>query len=544
MNPANATALYLSACRSAMRCDGRDPEATRELCAVLPFFRDALSCLVCGNLLQDPIAPTNSTCQHYVCKGCKGKRMSIRPSCSWCKDYEQFEENRQLAILVECYRKLCEYISDSPLLDQIASCDGGSPEVMFMLEEVLGFKAEVEESEVADGPRLTMMLPSKFEEDDNDEDSPQKSDVRLKDSEVPSSGNVYDGIAPSKVTADKNIEAPSCELSVKTEVCDLMISGDLCIDYESVNSNGETALFSVEEVLENLESGTFVKDAFDAVQRDAVHLAPMLADAQQSGLSTGSVSQPQKPQFGISCSAATPRTMRLNRKRSHSESDSEKIKPLPIASFMDEPPVASPAPLTETDEPKGPQQPFAKVPNGDVLKVNKTLVVTSKNFPKIAQVGHKKVCGKAKSRKPKDKKERLLSGNVSPVSPVKMGKKTKEKKGCKCGRATQNPSVLTCRGQRCPCYSTRKACLDCICRGCQNSYMPNGEKKLAAFAVPEKALEQTRLTLGINYASILNVPTNSGIVSLTTNSSIASFLGATPHSDHNFSETLGMQFNC
>ncbi|XP_042288410.1 zinc finger protein 436-like [Thunnus maccoyii] len=58
--------------------------------------------------------------------------------------------------------------------------------------------------------------------------------------------------------------------------------------------------------------------------------------------------------------------------------------------------------------------------------------------------------------------------------------------GCTCGRTTQNPSVLTCRGQRCPCYSKRKACLDCICQGCQNSYMADGEKKLGAFAVPEK----------------------------------------------------------
>lgn len=32
--------------------------------------------------------------------------------------------------------------------------------------------------------------------------------------------------------------------------------------------------------------------------------------------------------------------------------------------------------------------------------------------------------------------------------------------------------------------------------------MANGEKKLEAFAVPEKALEQTRLTLGINLTSI------------------------------------------
>ncbi len=49
-----------------------------------------------------------------------------------------------------------------------------------------------------------------------------------------------------------------------------------------------------------------------------------------------------------------------------------------------------------------------------------------------------------------------------PVAHESGVQKAQEKKGCKCGRATQNPSVLTCRGQRCPCYSNRKACLDSL----------------------------------------------------------------------------------
>lgn len=48
MNPVNATSLYLSACRSVLQCDAGDPETYAELYRVLPFFRDSLSCLVCG----------------------------------------------------------------------------------------------------------------------------------------------------------------------------------------------------------------------------------------------------------------------------------------------------------------------------------------------------------------------------------------------------------------------------------------------------------------------------------------------------------------
>ena len=44
--------------------------------------------------------------------------------------------------------------------------------------------------------------------------------------------------------------------------------------------------------------------------------------------------------------------------------------------------------------------------------------------------------------------------------------------GCRCGQATQHPGMLTCRGQRCPCYSAYRGCVDCHCRGCRN---PRGD---------------------------------------------------------------------
>uniref|UniRef100_UPI0035902E25 E3 ubiquitin-protein ligase MSL2 n=1 Tax=Myxine glutinosa TaxID=7769 RepID=UPI0035902E25 len=83
------------------------------------------------------------------------------------------------------------------------------------------------------------------------------------------------------------------------------------------------------------------------------------------------------------------------------------------------------------------------------------------------------------------------SGSVVGASLTEStGSRKSARRGCKCGRATPQPSVLTCRGQRCPCYSNRTACQGCVCRGCNNSYSSDGQKNLEAFAVPEMALEQ------------------------------------------------------
>lgn len=57
MNPVNATSLYVSASRSVLQCDPRDPRALAELCKLLPFFRQSLSCLVCGESAAPSAAP-------------------------------------------------------------------------------------------------------------------------------------------------------------------------------------------------------------------------------------------------------------------------------------------------------------------------------------------------------------------------------------------------------------------------------------------------------------------------------------------------------
>uniref|UniRef100_A0A672GHV0 E3 ubiquitin-protein ligase MSL2 n=1 Tax=Salarias fasciatus TaxID=181472 RepID=A0A672GHV0_SALFA len=520
MNPVNATSLYVSASRSVLQCDPRDPRALAELCKLLPFFRQSLSCLVCGNLLQDPIAPTNSSCQHYVCRGCKGQRMQLKPSCSWCKDYSCFEENKQLSLLVNCYKKLCLYITQSPLAPHIASAATDSPDLQAILNEGL----------------------------------------TLAESE-PEAG-----------------------------LCDITSFGD------ELKHNTGPLLLSVEEVLRTLETDavpdptpepTPQPDCHPSVPQpdlngphcpsgpDSSRLIPSLPP-ENSPRPLQPPPQPSlqpPPQPSPQAPTVVPRVpLRFHRKRSRSESDSEKVQPLPISSFLRGPPAGAnssphiPAPCaTAKPEPKFPvpvplpipHPHLAPVPNGGPPKVGKTVIISNKALKKTLEQHGAAKRAYTKAPKPGAQGRDRVSAHPHGHRPnsSKLYKKPVEKKGCKCGRATQNPSVLTCRGQRCPCYSNRKACLDCICRGCQNSYMANGEKKLEAFAVPEKALEQTRLTLGINLTSIaaaaLRTPATSSpgntLLNVTTATGApvtATFLSGAGHDNRGFDDSLEMRFDC
>ncbi|KAJ3611301.1 hypothetical protein NHX12_021317 [Muraenolepis orangiensis] len=499
MNPVNATALYVSASRSVLQCDPRDPRALAELCKLLPFFRQSLSCLVCSNLLQDPIAPTDSSCQHYVCRGCKGQRMQLKPSCSWCKDYSRFEENQQLSLLVHCYKKLCLYIAQSPLAVHIAAAADDSPDLQAILDEGLAL-AESECPDVAE------------EAEDVSEAAGPSQECAASEAGRPGPEEV---LLPPPLLSCVTIETGGGVLKQEAFGDELPMSGvaGLC----------DVTAFT-EENTQKHEGGSLLL----SVEESSLN-GPHCPAGPDSSRLTPSIPQEEGPR---------------------------PWKPLLIA----EPkfPNATPHPPPH----------LAPVPNGGPPKVGKTVLVSTKGLKKTAEhLGvPKKAYSKARQGAPKPRtqpRDRVpphphphAHPIAHPASPSKpLYKKPVEKKGCKCGRATQNPSVLTCRGQRCPCYSNRKACLDCICRGCQNSYMANGEKKLESFAVPEKALEQTRLTLGINLTSIAaatmrspapSAPSNT-LINVTTATGApvtAAFLSGAGHDSRSFDDSLDVRFDC
>lgn len=613
MNPVNATTLYVSASRAVLQCDPRQPHTFADMYTLLPFFRQSLACLVCGKLLQNPISPTHPECQHYVCLGCKGQKMQIRTSCRRCKDYSCFQENKQLSLLVQCYRKLCLYVTHSPLLKSISSHAGGSPEVMALLEEVL--MSHEEEIETED--------PSLAQEDVNPSDpeslTPTEAPpVPAELSAVPQSsssdppcsngpqecnGDVLEDLDPSSPeleVCELVEEQPQAGLSVSDTGCgglELSLStgplaptpGTVCSLRDGESSSreleeGEVLLLSVEEVLQTLDplqpsrdsphthperTHTHTHIATDRahaqmyIQLDAAHnYTQIQTDRTNTVASLGA--HIHTSSFDPPPSSKPP-PVRLNRKRSRSESDREKVKPLPIASILQGSSshvhTPNPSHTLHTQPPTPsltvPAHTYSSLPNGAPPKPSRPAPNHSKGARKHVDPGPKKPHAKARSsggskNKDRSKDQRLMSGCLVPPAPVRPPyKKPVEKKGCKCGRATQNPSVLTCRGQRCPCYSNRKACLDCICRGCQNSYMANGENKLEAFAVPEKALEQTRLTLGINLTSItaaaaLRNPATTSIrantllnVATATGTPVTTaFLSPSPPQEPNYEDSL------
>ncbi|KAF3701005.1 E3 ubiquitin-protein ligase MSL2 [Channa argus] len=348
---------------------------------------------------------------------------------------------------------------------------------------------------------------------------------------------------------------------------------------------GEVLLLSVEEVLQTLDPLRPVRDsphtqldrthnhthiAMDRthaqmyIQLDAAHNYTQI-QTERTNMVASHGAHIHTSSFDPPTSKPPP--VRLNRKRSRSESDREKVKPLPIASLLHGSSShlhnrnLSHAPHTKPPTPSHPQS-YSTIPNGAPPKPSRTVPNHNKGGRKHVDPGPKKPHAKARSgggskTKDRSKDQRLIPGCLAPPVPVRPPyKKPVEKKGCKCGRATQNPSVLTCRGQRCPCYSNRKACLDCICRGCQNSYMANGEKKLEAFAVPEKALEQTRLTLGINLTSITSAALrNPATTSIRTNTLLnvatatgtpmtAAFLSPSPPQEPNYEDSLELLIGC
>jgi len=140
----NATSLYVSTTRLVIQANADDHTSWSDLYRLFPYLRQSLSCTVCDKLLIEPYTPTESSCQHHVCKSCRGGKKRLKPSCSWCKNYECYIENVQLRILLQCYKKLSEYLSSTSIYKKLTqiSTNGGTNGLLDIIQEGAGFKDE------------------------------------------------------------------------------------------------------------------------------------------------------------------------------------------------------------------------------------------------------------------------------------------------------------------------------------------------------------------------------------------------------------------
>ena len=110
----------------------------QDLYRTLPILRNSLSCTVCESLLVEPYTPEETDCEHHVCKGCKGGTKVMKPACSWCKDYSKYNENVQLRILIQNYKKLCGLIKITRLWGQIEKQGEQGRQIMNIVRESEG----------------------------------------------------------------------------------------------------------------------------------------------------------------------------------------------------------------------------------------------------------------------------------------------------------------------------------------------------------------------------------------------------------------------
>lgn len=109
----NCTSLYVTTNQIILKSNPSSPNTWQDLYRLVPYLRNSLCCVVCGNLLVDPLTPSMGKCQHHLCKKCKGGRKKIKPTCAWCKDCKTYNENKHLRILLQCYKKMCIMLINS-----------------------------------------------------------------------------------------------------------------------------------------------------------------------------------------------------------------------------------------------------------------------------------------------------------------------------------------------------------------------------------------------------------------------------------------------
>ena len=426
----SAIGFYITTCRYVIQCNPHDPESWSDLERYLPFLRQSLSCCVCAQIIHNPMGPPHTVCQHSVCKDCLGGKMRLKPSCSWCKNHEDFVENSQLAILVQCFKKLCEYMASSAIAVALSNANnGGTNALTAIIHEGLAIK---DESIPAAGPCIGLFPPKLHKVQPGSEPKRRRRrrkrhsmKVRLGQGHgqcVKGSTQFEDGPSVSRQndTHDAVNSVKGADLPTATAVSEGHSEGksehtpttESVKDTEDNENNNSENLFSQEDMspctvtTELSMPDTAMTPASHQASRDLYNTVAAEHDYVNKDILKDEENKLEKfEKLGKSIS---------NKSRKSENCHINLIKK-------------------------------AKMANFDKLRFEET------NMQSIGM----------------DDKD-----SITFQSDIKQSKSLKKGKGCRCGLATPNPGKLTCCGQRCPCYSAFKGCVDCRCRGCRN---PRGD---------------------------------------------------------------------
>lgn len=461
--------LYLSTFRYIMNANPEDKSTWCDIFKYLPCLRQMLSCPVCGSVLLVPHGPVHAVCPHHVCQRCLGGRIRSKPSCSWCRDHSQFKENKKLRILILCFKRLCAYVSHSNLGAEIsrASVNGYGNEAertIKVLEEAehlhddyiftppptefphVSKSASRGLKSLAGQHRVSTVLTSEYNEVNLTQPCKRKrgrpkrvQKITMKPSNMSLTQRARKLKKMALSSAKKSPFVKTRPLKKRLERKPKPLpdtSGLLITQRPHRERSGKYSVGQLwrETFLEEVQPEPYPDSGIEVGSSpDHDHYAPPPALVKPIS---------EKPEHVVNKQELVRKETRLHK---HPESESKGM----VINDM----------VNCTDE---------------IQKPRLTLTISKKRYQNFSRRGRP-----ATSNRFKD--ARLLGKPKFGLSPISASPQSKRgslpssstlsakqhSDICKCARFKQ-PNQLTCFGQKCPCYSDRRPCVDCLCNGCKN----------------------------------------------------------------------------
>lgn len=380
--------------------------------------------------------------------------MRLRPSCSWCKEWSAFVENPQLKIVVQCFKKLCDYLASSAFAQHLKNNQKTGADVLLtIIQEGCDMR---DEYSVSNGESFSALLP----------------DLPSKISGCPEPAN--NAVVSHPVTDNNTIRAIiKTEETAHTSSIPLAASEQESPTQESSQENSDRA--KVTSTSDTLEDCVSSSDGNSIYATNSLH----------HELVTEGISDPK---FGH---VLTIDTKTLPGENGCAE-DSEVEEQNSVDAVAHQHRGANSHHHNySSSEPasSGPNSPnydhstrlYHNVSSEHDYNSSLTAIysvsMTNDEAPKLkirrTDRGSPGVASRAQLASPEKNPDLDTSPKTTERKNKLSRKKSKHRqksKGCRCGLATPNPGKLTCCGQRCPCYSAFRGCLpECRCRGCKNT---------------------------------------------------------------------------
>ncbi|GFS23353.1 male-specific lethal 2-like protein [Elysia marginata] len=505
----DAYTFYVCTVRYVMNAKPKDKSSWQEIFRYLPTLRQMVSCCVCGNVALRPQGPNHNVCLHFVCEACKGGKMRLKPSCGWCKDQDSFVENKRARALINCFKRLCLYISSSDLGREIlnASENGQSGEaadkVLKIIEEVGNFEDEITLTPPPPKmPKISKLVSNGFKPKASttaliSKASTSRSSPIMKRGRPPamSSSMVTAQIRPKSNVAHhvKRLKKKALNTQAKKALntqSKKASPGNISFPRKnrfnkSPTSNSPNFLITNRPHREKngkYSIGQLWRETFlEEEHRDVIY--------PDSGIEVGNASdhdqcpQPSlvEPSQGNSKPESTNNVTEIPHKETRSQaihlSKSKDVADTVTAKSE----VCNAVEGSVNDEDNEENKPRL------MLMISKKAIAT---HPSARRGMRSSITSAFVARKKSKTSELPLSRhNINKKGRALVSRQTRNVKpktdngvACRCARFKQ-PNQLTCFGQKCPCYSEKRACVECLCNGCKNPLhvMPDTAPPLMRF---------------------------------------------------------------